>query len=97
MTIFEEAEQIVNGARQEQYGSAERSLDRIGQMWGAILGAVVDGRQVALCMAALKLARESHQPKRDNLVDACGYLRLAELRETREDPLIVGVSSTSEE
>jgi predicted SpoU family rRNA methylase len=28
-------------------------------------------------MAALKLVRESHRPKRDNRVDAIGYVELA--------------------
>jgi hypothetical protein len=78
MTIFTEAEELVNGPRAEAYGDYEENLTNIADMWGALLGVTVSARQVALCMAALKLAREGHAPKRDNLVDACGYLRLAE-------------------
>jgi hypothetical protein len=36
---------------------------------------LIDGEHVALCMAALKLVRQSvGKPKRDNLVDVVGYV-----------------------
>ena len=82
LSIFEEAESIVHGARQGQYGSPERSMQRIALMWSGVLGVDVSPRQAALCMVALKLARDAHEAKRDNLVDAAGYLRLIELLPT---------------
>ena len=36
-------------------------------------------REVALMMIGLKLARESHKPMRDNLVDIGGYLNCVDL------------------
>ena len=78
-TIFEEAEAIVHGARQGTYGSPERSFHRIALMWTAILGVEVTTQQAMLMMVAFKLARESHAHKRDNLVDAAGYLRMMDL------------------
>lgn len=82
-SIFEEAEAIVHGSRSRAYGPPERNLARIAAMWSALLDAPVTARQVALCMAALKLARDTHTPKRDNLVDVAGYIRLIELMESK--------------
>jgi hypothetical protein len=50
---------------------------------------------VALFMVAVKLSRECHEPKRDNLVDAAGYLEcrarvlrfLADASRTSKDAL----------
>ena len=42
-------------------------------MWSAILGQEVTPAQVGLCMIAVKVSRECHKPKRDNLVDIAGY------------------------
>ncbi len=78
MTIFDEAEAIVGGDRQQDYGGVRGSFDRIALTWSAILGCPVTGEQVGLCMISLKLVRESHRHKRDNLVDVCGYARALE-------------------
>ncbi len=49
-------------------------------MWTGLLqaklapGAAIDSADVALLMTALKLRREAHKPKPDNLIDAHGYL-----------------------
>ncbi len=75
MTIFDEAEAIVGGDRQQDYGGPRGSFDRIALTWTAILGCPVTGEQVGLCMIGLKLVRESHRHKHDNLVDIAGYLK----------------------
>ena len=81
MSIMEEAELLVNGERRSDYGPARQSFDNIAAMWSVILGQPVTAKEVALCMVALKLVRELGRAKRDNLVDACGYLRLIEIME----------------
>lgn len=73
-----EARGLVGGDRKQSYGDARESFDRIAQVWSAILKTPVTGQQVALCMAGLKLCREANQPKRDNRVDAIGYVILAD-------------------
>lgn len=80
-TILSEAEALVNGGeRQRQYGHPAKNFKDVAAMWAVILGAPVTARQVALCMAALKLARFSNgDGTRDSLVDACGYLRTIEM------------------
>lgn len=78
-TIFDEAQNIIAGARQNEYGRADQSFTNIAKVWSAILKVDVSPEQVALCMAGLKLVRESYAHKRDNLVDAIGYVGLLEL------------------
>lgn len=71
-----EALRIVHADRGADYGAPEQDFRRTGRMWGAILNLeeAVSPREVALCMAALKLSREAHQHKRDSLVDVAGYI-----------------------
>lgn len=79
-TLLEEAASLVSGSRGEDYGHPAPDFDAIGLAWSAILAPIlqedliIDGEQVGLCLAAMKLVRESvGQPKRDNLVDLVGY------------------------
>ena len=78
MTILEEAEQIINGERKDAYGPVEESFKKVATIWSVVLGYEVTPAQVALCMVGLKLVREVTTHKRDNLVDAAGYLGLME-------------------
>lgn len=80
--LMKEADSLVNGDRHEAYGAAKEAFDAYGLAWTALLrnklkpGAVIDASDVTLLMAALKLVRESNKAKRDNVVDAHGYLSL---------------------
>ena len=76
-SILIEAERIVNGERAAAYGGAQLSFARIATGWEVILRSKVSAEQVALCMAWLKLVRETNSHKRDNLVDLAGYAELA--------------------
>jgi hypothetical protein len=42
-------------------------------MWSALFGRRFRAEDVPLAMICVKLSRESHQHKRDNLVDIAGY------------------------
>ncbi len=77
-TILQEAQSIVDGDREATYGRPAVNFERTAVFWSVVFGHPVTMRQVALCMVGLKLAREVHQEKRDNLVDAAGYLRCIE-------------------
>ena len=82
-TILEEAQRIVYGDREAQYGNPALDFARTGTMWGAILAdwAITTQGQdpvpmhlVAACMAALKLSRIVQTPtKRDSWTDLAGY------------------------
>jgi hypothetical protein len=76
-----EAYQIIHGERAAHYGKAEDSFAAIGLVWTGLLanklgGNSITAEDVAILMTGLKLARQQNQHKRDNVVDAFGYLLL---------------------
>jgi hypothetical protein len=73
-TIATEAVGLVSGDRQKAYGHPSKNFEDIARLWSVVLGIEVTPAQVGLCMVQVKLAREVFVPKRDNLVDAVGYL-----------------------
>jgi hypothetical protein len=83
-TILQEAQGLIYGERQGDYGPPHETFEPIAQMWSAILGTPITAKQVALCMAALKLCREAYKPKRDNLVDLAGYAGVAQRIQERK-------------
>jgi hypothetical protein len=87
-TVLEEAQRLVMGDRDDNYGHPLQDFQRTGRMWAVILDIPeVTAEQVALCMVALKISRECYQPKRDNRTDGAGYLlcldRIVEERRLR--------------
>lgn len=79
-TIATEAMGVIYGDRQHDYGHPRPSFVRIAALWTALLddklnpGAHITPEDVARLMVALKLSRDVNRPKRDNRVDAIGYL-----------------------
>jgi len=86
--VLSEASGLINGDRQKQYGTPAENFKRVAAIWGAILGIDVTPREVALCMAGLKLARLAHGPHRDSSVDGCGYLALEAELSAADDPAL---------
>jgi len=82
-SVLDEAKRITEGSRQSDYGHPADDFARTARMWTGILagklrdGAEVSAMDVPLCMIAVKLARQAHRHKRDNLVDIAGYARTA--------------------
>jgi hypothetical protein len=79
-STLEEAQRLIHGDRQGQYGHPYDDFSRTGRMWGAILGIPdVSPEKVGLMMDALKVSRAVNQLdlgdpiKRDTLVDGPGY------------------------
>lgn len=73
-SILLEADVLVNGPRQRDYGHPISDFTRTGKIWGAILGTdPVPPDKVGLCMVGLKLSREVNRPKTDNRRDGAGY------------------------
>jgi len=73
-SIASEAMSLVSGDRQAAYGHPYDNFLATAKLWSVILGIEVTPQQVALCMVQVKIARELNASKRDNLVDAIGYL-----------------------
>lgn len=93
-TVCEEAENLVGAVRREEYGPANVNFRKIRDLWNVILSdhlkMELTMEEVSMMMVCLKIARwcEDHD-KRDNIVDAIGYLRLIEIlrEETGQEPL----------
>lgn len=75
-SILSEAEEIVNGIRQSDYGAARESFSRIATIASVMTGKELSPEDCCAVMMAVKLVRESFNHKRDNLVDLCGYAEL---------------------
>lgn len=73
MNILEEANKLVHGDRNADYGHPLDDFSKTAAMWSAILGTHVTPEQVGLCMCAVKISRQCNKPKLDNLVDLAGY------------------------
>jgi hypothetical protein len=73
-TLLEEAGYLVSEERQAAYGHPSKNFSETAALWSVILGIQVTPEQVALCMVQVKIARELNAHKRDNIVDAIGYL-----------------------
>jgi hypothetical protein len=85
-SILEEAQRLVHGPRQHDYSHPFEDYTRTGRLWGAILGIPdIDPRICCLMMAAVKISREVHRPKRDNRVDGAGYFECADLVAQRQE------------
>lgn len=76
-SILKEAFALVNDERHDEYGPPHESFGRVALLWGAWLGRPLSAHDVACMMVLFKLAREAHGHKRDNLLDAAGYVGLA--------------------
>jgi hypothetical protein len=75
VSVLLEADSLIHGDRAAQYGSVHDNFGR----WSAMcktMGIDVSAQQLAMIMVVGKLAREVNKHKRDNVVDACGYLGL---------------------
>ena len=71
--LFRFASQAVLG-RRDVHGEPGTALVRIAKLWSLILEREVEPHEVALCMAALKLARLIERPTHaDSWVDLAGY------------------------
>jgi len=75
--ILRVAFELVNAERQDDYGPPADSMARIASLWTAYLNRPVSAKDVCLMLAMLKIAREAHAHKPDNLLDAAGYIGLA--------------------
>lgn len=98
--ILDTAQNIINGDRRDDYGSARQSFETIAALWAPILGREVTAVEVSLCMIGLKVARALAGPeKRDSWIDMCGYAALGgELAdEDHKNRARAAVNKTTEE
>ena len=76
--ILEEANKLVYGNREADYGSVKDNFNNIARGWSVIAKQDINAEQVGLMMVWVKITRQMNKPKRDNLVDGAGYFATIE-------------------
>lgn len=99
-SVLLEAQSLVHGNRQADYGHPIHDYSATGRIWGAILERWlrsigfplpesgfpdVDPRVCTVMMAGVKLSREAGKHKRDNNVDTAGYAECTEMIARRQE------------
>lgn len=78
-TVLQEAQRLVYGERAADYGDPRVEAEKVAAGWRVIIGdGPVEPEHYPLCMAWLKIVRQTNRAKRDNLTDLAGYAGLAE-------------------
>ncbi len=78
--VLKEAERLMYGDRQEDYGAPYENHRRIAVLWSAYLGTEISPMQVSICMALVKIARlqQNHEySKDDTFIDLAAYASIA--------------------
>lgn len=95
-SILNAAEELVNGDRQRDYGHPYSDFTRTARMASGLgfrfedsTGVVreLDAKDVPMFMILVKLSRESHSHKEDNLTDCIGYVKTLDMVIQREEEL----------
>lgn len=74
LSIIEEAVAAASGDRLASYGHPLDTYSQAAQRISQRLGKAITWREVILDMIDIKLSRQLHAHKRDNLVDIVGYV-----------------------
>jgi hypothetical protein len=75
-SILEEAQDILEGDRESDYGDPVANFNRISRIASSILNETITPEQCVVVMMAVKLSREQYKHKRDNLVDLVAYTEI---------------------
>lgn len=81
---LEQASSLINGPRQEAYGSPSENFERLAVRISQIVKTPINKRQAAQIMVELKLARLAHSHHEDSVIDAIAYLAL--MMELTDEP-----------
>ena len=77
ISVLMEAEGLVHGPRDVDYGSPVDAFERTAGMLTAMLRhkllQPLTPQDVGMIMCCVKLSRQAYKPKRDNMTDLAGY------------------------
>lgn len=79
MTILEEAQAAVHGARNEDYGHPLDNHGRTAALWSTYLGVPITAEQVCFLNILQKISRGMNRVTRDTIVDIAGYAANVEM------------------
>jgi hypothetical protein len=76
--VLDEAGELIHGPRNQGYGNPQVNFQRIADFFNVFLQdqltSPIQPHQIGWLSMFIKAAREMQSPKRDNYVDAIGYL-----------------------
>jgi hypothetical protein len=75
-SILTEAESIVNGDRDVQYGNPNEAFKEYSNILEATFGIKLTPAEICKVQIAIKLGRLKYKHKRDSVVDLCGYAEI---------------------
>jgi hypothetical protein len=84
-SILAEAEHLTTQDRNDSYGHPVVQFGKVAAAFNAMTGHRITGKQAITFMVVLKMVRENFNPKRDNRVDAAGYLNCLDMTEQAID------------
>lgn len=79
-----QAHAVINGERKKTYGDGTNGMQGVAEQWWLYLNQKygiefrLSPEDVCWMMADLKKYRQMHKSKRDNVLDAAGYIGLIE-------------------
>lgn len=76
--ILQEASDLINGQRAQDYGDVTDNFKTIAEMWEAYTGVSFGPHDVSMMMVLVKVARQRHGYHRDSNIDIAGYAALDE-------------------
>ena len=75
--ILEEANKLIGGDRNDDYGDKLTNHKNIAALWSIFLRKKITAHDVAMCMALVKVARLMHAHKKDSYIDLAAYAAIA--------------------
>lgn len=84
-SVLAEANRLTARDRHADYGHPSEDFARAATLINTTLGTDLKPKDVAMVMICIKMARQAHKPKRDNIVDICGYARTYDMIEEVEN------------
>jgi hypothetical protein len=75
-SILTEAESIVNGDRNVQYGNPNEAFKEYSNILETTFGVKLTPAEICKVQIAVKLGRLKYKHKRDSVVDLCGYAEI---------------------
>ena len=76
MKLLDIVNDLIYSERAKQYGSFKDNMSKVSNIFYELTNKRLTEEECGFFLVALKLAREGTKHKRDNLVDAVGYLAL---------------------